>query len=212
MARAASRTGSHPGGLAPSAASGAPSRAPAPADSGRVRVWDAAVRLLHWSLAALVVVNLVRDDGDWLHRCLGYVALGVVAARLLWAALRGGTAGFAELKPSVRGTLAYVAAAWRGSAPRHLGHNPLGRWMVWLLWTLVMLLALTGWISRTDALWGEDWPIDLHGWLADALWISVVLHLAGMALTSVLQRENLPLAMLTGRKRAPRGEGGTEAP
>jgi cytochrome b len=39
--------------------------------------------------------------------------------------------------------------------------------------------------------------------LADLLMVAVALHLAGVALMSWLWRENLPGAMLTGRKRGP---------
>src|SRR6185295_14302108 len=114
---------------------------------GHVRVWDRVVRLCHWGLAALVVLDLVRDDGDWWHRLVGYAAVGVVVVRCLWAALHRGPGGWRALKPSIGDTLAYL----RGGAPRALGHNPLGLWMIWLLWLLVLLLGLTGWMSRLDA-------------------------------------------------------------
>jgi len=42
--------------------------------SARIPVWDWPVRLLHWSLAALVGVDLVRDDGDYEHRMIGYTS------------------------------------------------------------------------------------------------------------------------------------------
>lgn len=164
---------------------------------GRVRVWDRVVRLCHWGLAALVVLDLVRDDGDWWHRLAGYVAVSVVAVRCLWAALHRGPGGWRALKPSIGDTLTYL----RGNAPRTLGHNPLGLWMVWLLWLLVLLLGLTGWMSRLDAFWGDERVHDLHAWLADTLMVSVAVHLAGVAVMSWRWRENLPAAMLSGRKR-----------
>ena len=176
------------------------SRQREPASDGRVPVWDAAVRLLHWSLAGLVIFDLVRDDGGPLHRSLGYVAVGLVFMRLLWAALaRGGHGGFAALKPSVRATLAYL----RGRAPRQLGHDPLGLWMVWLLWLLVLLLGLTGWMSRLDAFWGDERLQDAHAWLADALLAAVCLHLLGVAVMCWRWRENLTKSMWTGQKRDP---------
>ena len=173
-------------------------------------MWDVVVRLVHWSLAALVLFNLVQDDGFFLHRVLGYVAAGLVAARLLWAACAPGAAGFGELRLSPAATWRYLVQWWRGERPHHLGHNPLGRWMVWLLWSLVLALGLTGWISRLDAFWGEDWPRDLHAVLAQALWVAIGLHLAGVAAMSLLQRENLVAAMLTGRKRVRRQRPSTE--
>src|SRR5690349_10753057 len=103
---------------------------------GRVAAWDPAVRVLHWSLAAL-------------------------------ALLAGGTASFATLRPSLRDTLSYL----RLGAPRTPGHDPLGVWMIWLLWSLVLLLGVTGWMSRLDAFWGDDGIRAIHAWFAHALLI-----------------------------------------
>jgi len=72
---------------------------------------------------------------------------------------------------------------------------------VWLLWLLVLLLALTGWMSHLDAFWGDERVQHVHAWLADALLAAVVLHLLGVGVMSWRWRENLPATMLTGRKR-----------
>ena len=68
------------------------------------------------------------------------------------------------------------------------------------LWSLVLFLALSGWISRWDRFWGADWPLELHAWLSFALQVSVVLHLGGVAVSSALERQNLVRAILTGSK------------
>ena len=160
-------------------------------------MWDAAVRLLHWSLAAGVLFDFYLDDGGWAHRMVGYAAAGVVVARLLWAAFAGGAASFAALKPSLRDTVSYL----RLGAPRTRAHDPLGLWMIWLLWLLVLLLGITGWMSRLDAFWGDDGIRAVHAWLAQALLIAVAFHLSGIAAMSWRWRENLVGAMLTGGKR-----------
>ena len=164
---------------------------------GRVLAWDVAVRLLHWSLAGAVLFDLYVDDGGWLHRTVGYAAVAVVVARLLWALLAGGAAGLAALKPSLRETVSYL----RRGAPRAVGHDPLGRWMVWLLWLLVLLLGVTGWMSRLDAFWGDEGIREVHEWFAHALLIAFIVHLSGVVAMSWRWRENLIAAMLSGRKR-----------
>ncbi|MDM0025597.1 cytochrome b/b6 domain-containing protein [Variovorax saccharolyticus] len=164
---------------------------------GRTFVWDLAVRLHHWMLAALVVFCSVQDDGGRVHRIAGYAAAGLVVTRLLWALLARGHGGLAALKPSAAATLAYV----RARAPRCIGHDPLGLWMVWLLWSLVILLGVTGWMSRLDAFWGDERLQEVHAWLADALLAAVALHLLGVGVMSWRWRENLPATMVTGRRR-----------
>ena len=175
-----------------------PAPDPGPSDPvGRVAAWDAAVRLLHWSLAGAVLLDFYVDDGGWLHRAIGYVAVAIVVARLLWAMFARGSAGLAALSPSLRDTVGYL----RRGAPRSPGHDPLGLWMVWLLWSLVLLLGVTGWMSRLDAFWGDDGIRQIHDWLADALLIAVAVHLSGIVAMSWRWRENLVAAMLSGRKR-----------
>ena len=91
------------------------------AAGARVPVWDPVVRLSHWLLAALVLLDFVVDDGGWLHRAIGYVAVAVVAARLFWAvvalvlegdeaievvrALNGATDGRKAAPGTIRGDL-----------------------------------------------------------------------------------------------------------
>jgi cytochrome b len=169
--------------------------------SRRVPAWDGLVRLLHWLLAALVAVDLVRDDGDYAHRLVGYAAAAVVLVRLSWAAVARAPAGLASLRPSMSQSLAYLRLLARGEPPRSAGHDPLGLWMVWLLWILVLLLGVTGWMSRLDAFWGDDRIHEIHALLADVLLGAVILHLAGVATMSWLWRENLPASMITGYKR-----------
>ncbi|MNC55873.1 hypothetical protein D3C75_1054330 [compost metagenome] len=52
-----------------------------------------------------------------------------------------------------------------------------------------------------DALFGVDWPMDLHSWLANALLVLVCVHVLAAIYESVRMRENLPWSMITGRRR-----------
>lgn len=176
-----------------------------------MRAWDPVVRLVHWGVAAGVLFDLVNDDGRQWHRWVGYLACGLVVVRLLWGLVAAPPARLRDLRPSVRGAWHHAAALLRGRAPASEGHNPLGTWMVWILWGLVLSLGVSGWIGQLDAFWGEDAPMTVHHWLATALQVCVCLHVGAVVVMSVLQRENLPLAMITGRRhRRSRGGGNPE--
>lgn len=166
-----------------------------------VPVWDWGVRLAHWTLAGLVAIDLVWDYGDYAHRMVGYAAVVVVLGRLSWASVCRSHASLASLRPSVSQTLTYLRLLLRGQPPRSMGHDPLGLWMVWLVWIVVLLLGLTGWMSRLDVFWGDDRVHYAHALLADLLLVAVIVHLCGVAAMSWLWRQNLPAAMITGRKR-----------
>lgn len=175
-----------------------------PAGVSSVRVWPAWVRLLHWCLAASVIASYATHEGagPW-HERWGWVALGLAVARVFMGVcvadphlrLRAWLSG-------PRATLRYGAALMRGRAPRHLGHNPLGGWMMALLLLDAVLCGVTGWLFTTDLFWGEAWLEELHGVLGHAFVPLVLLHVAGALLSSWLHRENLVAAMLHGRKRA----------
>lgn len=170
-----------------------------PGAGRRVPAWDAMVRLSHWLLAAGVLWDyFIDDEGGLPHRVVGYVAVGVIVARLLWASSRAGANGFAALRPSLRRTVGYL----RAGAPRETAHDPLGIWMIWLLWSLVLALGVTGWMARLDAFWGDETVHAVHAGLAHALIVAVAVHVTGILAMSWRWGENLVLAMLTGRKRA----------
>ena len=158
--------------------------------------WDPIVRLCHWTLAGLVIFDFVYDDGGYTHRMVGYAAAVVVLLRLGWAAVRGHS-----LRPSVAETRVYVRQLLAGSTPRSAGHDPLGLWMVWLLWILVLLLMVSGWASRLDMFWGDERVEEVHTVLADLLMAAVAVHVLAVVAMSVIWRENLPAAMVSGRKR-----------
>lgn len=158
------------------------------------------MRIAHWTLALLVVVNLFfNDTGGKPHRYLGYAAAAVVGLRLLYGLL-GPDSAAALRWPSPGACLAHGRAMLRGQVTRSAGHNPLAAAMTLTLWLLVLLLGLTGWISRWDRYWGEDWPLEIHAALVLALEACVILHLCGVALSSLLEKQNLVKAMFSGNK------------
>lgn len=159
-------------------------------------VWSAWVRGTHWLVAGCVLANLVNDAGAW-HRALGYVALVAVAVRLLHGCLSRHPASrlWWPAPADIRRHLDRLA---RRLPETRAGHNPLGQYAVYAIWALLALLGLSDWLSRTDALWGDDWPVAWHALCSDALFGLVVLHLAAVLGVSFWQRRNLIKAMLLG--------------
>jgi cytochrome b len=169
-----------------------------------VPVWDGLVRVLHWALvAALAAAWLTTEVGVGWHQPLGWLALAVVALRGLWGLIGPRHARFARFVRAPRQTWAYLHLLCQRRAPRHLGHNPLGAWMILALLGCVAALALSGWLYTTDRFWGDASVEQCHRALAWALPALAALHVAGVVLTGRRHGENLVRAMLSGRKRAP---------
>jgi cytochrome b len=175
-----------------------------------VKVWDRFVRIAHWTLVSCVLTawltgELKIESAQPLHEWLGYAALVVIALRLIWGWSGPRYARFAQFIAGPARALAYARAVVRGSEPRYLGHNPLGGWMIVALLATAAAASLTGWLSITDRYWGVAWVQETHEVLSNALIALAVLHVAGVAFTSVRRRENLVAAMWTGIKRPPAG-------
>jgi len=174
-----------------------------------VPVWDALVRVLHWSLVLTVAAAwLTRHSAGRWHEWLGYATLAIVAARTAWGFLGSGHARFADFLRSFPVTARYAQDVLARRESRYLGHNPLGGWMVVALMSMVALVGFTGWLYTTDRFWGVPWVEELHETLSDVLFAFVALHILGVIFTSARHRENLVAAMLHGRK--PAGPAGDE--
>lgn len=171
-----------------------------PQDAGRVRVWDAGVRLFHWSMVTAVVSAWILIDPRWLHRRIGYVVIGLIVFRLVWGLLGTRHARFTSFIPGPRRLLGYLADMLRGRERRYLGHNPAGAAMIVALLLMLTGISATGIMMGMDRYFGESWVEHLHKLLVDGLLVLVACHLAGVAYSSLRHRENLVAAMIHGQK------------
>lgn len=166
-----------------------------------VRVWDPLVRLLHWSLAACVFGAFLVEEGDTAHRVLGYIAMGLVALRVLWGFFGTPHARFRDWVRGPRAVSRYLHERLTGSSRRRLGHNPAAGVVMLTLLAGVVLVGVTGWMLTLDAFWGAQWLENLHEVLAWGLLGLIGLHVLAALVESFHYRENLIAAMLHGRKR-----------
>ena len=172
----------------------------------RVQVWDPLVRACHWLLATgIAAAWLTRHGGGRWHEWIGYVVLAVLAVRIAWGFIGPRHARFSQFVSGPRRTLRYAASVLAGREPRHLGHNPLGAWMILALLLTSALASITGWVYTTDAFWGDKQMEFIHWLCAVAVLVLVPLHVIGVIVASLRHRESLVGAMVHGRKRAAAG-------
>lgn len=168
-----------------------------------VLVWDVPVRVFHWLLVFSVAGAWLSAESErwrWWHETLGYTALGLMAFRFVWGWVGSRHARFADFVRPPAVVWAYALKMVRLRAPRHVGHNPLGAWAVLALIALTSLTGVSGWlIADGDA---PGWLEEAHELAANALMATIAVHVLGVLFSGWLHRENLVLAMLTGRKRA----------
>jgi cytochrome b len=163
-------------------------------------VWDLPTRILHWLIALPVLMNFFIEGGDLLHNILGYIALAAVFLRLLWGMKtrsHGRVSSFplrwSELKE-------HALTIFQTNSKKYVGHNPMASWTYILIWTLVILLGVTGFMLGLDAFWGLDWVEKTHETFSVALQVLVLFHFIGLIVDSIKFKRKTWLGMITGRK------------
>jgi cytochrome b len=164
-------------------------------------VWDLPTRAFHWLLVVSFAGAYITSETERLrdvHMLLGYSAAGLVAFRILWGLIGTQHARFASFPLSPRAVVDYLKSLMSKSPRHYFGHNPAGSWAIIAMLTLLAATAATGWAESLEI--GPRWVEDLHEGAANATVALIALHVAAVILSSMLHRENLVRAMLTGYK------------
>ena len=171
--------------------------------SQRILVWDVPTRVFHWLLVLSFGGAYLTSESERyrdIHVVLGYTLLGLIGFRLLWGFFGTRYAQFRSFLFSPDEIVAYLQSLFRGKPAHYVGHNPAGSMAIWLLLGLGILTGVTGVMLFQDI--GGEALEELHEIASSAMLAIVVIHIAGVVVSSVLHRENLVRAMITGFKSA----------
>jgi cytochrome b len=161
-----------------------------------VLVWDWPLRAFHWLLVITIAIAFLSSEEDsalnqW-HVLSGWVAGLLLVFRLVWGFAGGEHSRFSNfIRPSA--IARHISELRMARVHPSLGHNPLGALAVVVL---LGLIAVTVWTGAFGGQGGED----LHEIVAWTLLAAVAIHVIAVIAMSLLQRENLVRAMVTGRK------------
>lgn len=186
------------------------------ADKTPILVWDLPTRLFHWLLVVLVAVAWVTSEADGLafrlHVFAGLGVLTLIVFRLFWGFVGGRHARFREFVrpwPVVRDYGHRLATL---SAPRYVGHNPLGGWMVVAFLGTLGIVVATGLFAADDGIGGPLAPLLVPAWsnavaevheaLTSVLGALIGVHVLGVVFHALVEGDNLTRAMWTGTKTA----------
>jgi cytochrome b len=167
----------------------------------KILVWDIPARLLHWafaaSLMAALAISLLVDKERpifQLHMVLGIVAVFLLAERIVLGLVGSRYARFASFPVHPRELARYLTSAVVSKTKLYAGNNPGSAMAAVLMFLLVPALFISG-IG-----YGGESMEELHEVLAWALLAVIVMHLMGLAWHTLRHRENISLAMVTGKK------------
>jgi cytochrome b len=174
------------------------------------------VRIFHWTLVMLFTLAYVTGEEPLsLHVYAGYAVFGLILLRVLWGLVGTTHARFSDFVYRPSRVLAYLKDTLGLRARRYLGHNPAGGAMILLMLVSLLLVSVSGFAvyglekgaSPLAMLGGSPESIEgvveeVHEFFANLTVLLVAVHIAGIVVESLIHRENLVRAMLTGRKRA----------
>ena len=184
-------------------------------DSSQIRVWDPLVRFFHWSLAsAFFIAYITGEELLVVHIWAGYLILALLGIRLVWGIIGTRHARFTDFVYSPANIIQFLKDTLQLRAKRYLGHNPAGGAMVVLLMISLLITGVSGvfllgaedqagplahWFSQAGGFWGDALE-ELHEFFANFTLLLVFVHVVGVIVESVIHRENLVSAMITGFK------------
>jgi len=174
------------------------------APSPRVLVWDLPVRVFHWLLAASFLaawgIAVSVDDESRLfalHAGLGLFIAALVVFRLVWGVLGTRHARFGGFAYPLADLRAYLRGIVQGPVREFVGHNPASAYATFAMLVLLVGLIATGLLLGS----GVELVEDVHEVLAHTMLAVAAVHVLGVALHTVRQRDPIALGMLDGRKR-----------
>lgn len=167
----------------------------------KVLIWDLPIRVFHWLLAmSFLGAFLTAESERWrdVHVMLGYTMLGLIGFRLMWGVIGTRYARFSSFAFGPRSVARYLKSLLSRSPQHHLGHNPAGSWAIYALLAIAVATGLSGYLTFNEI--GGDRLAELHEGAGNAMLAVVLVHIAGVVVSSFLHRENLAAAMVNGRK------------
>ena len=175
---------------------------PAQSFAPAVVVWDWPLRLIHWTLAASVLIAwFTANIFDTVHEIAGYTVIVVLVLRLIWAVAGNRYARLHHAIRPLRVTFQYLRQLMRGETGRYLGLNPAGAAMAVALLLSLVVSSVSGWMQVTERYFGDEWVERVHTWSSNLVLALAIGHVLGVVLVCALQKENLMRAMITGKKR-----------
>lgn len=167
----------------------------------KILVWDIPARLFHWAFAASLIaaisIGFLVDDEQPLfqfHMIFGIIALFLLAVRVVLGFAGSRYLRFSSYPVHPREVVGYMISAVVSKTRLYAGNNPGSAMAAVFMFLLVPVLFLSG------TGFGGEAIEELHELAAWSLLAVIAMHFAGLAWHTIRHRENIALAMVSGRK------------
>jgi cytochrome b len=166
-------------------------------------IYDLPTRLFHWVFAALFIgayglANTMEDESVFFsfHMLIGLTMFSAVILRLIWGFVGSPYAKFSSFKLSPGLIIQYFKDLFAKKGKLFAGHNPASSWSAIVMMLLALVMAVTGTLMAT----GTKGIHELHEVMAHVFLAVVIMHVLGIILHTILQRDPIALSMVGGYK------------
>ena len=185
----------------------------------KIKVWDGPTRTFHWLLVFSYLTVFFTSRSEWYlpyHVMGGYLALALVIFRIFWGFFGGSYARFSGFVAEPGAVTTFLKSAMRFEPLRYVGHNPAVGWVVLVMLAVTAALTITGILTYS----GEEglgpfagyvtfetglYAKLIHTILAYLAVLMVVVHISAALFHDFVLKENIIIAMITGRKEDEEG-------
>ena len=179
------------------------------------RRWDPLVRLCHWTILVLVVLQFATAEFGFLdlqwHFYFGYTLLAVLGFRIVWGFFGPPSARFSSSLHRPTALIDYVRRFRQRKSADYPAHNPLGALAAFAMWLVLLVQGVSGLLTSDEVMF--DGPLveyfpkwerlasSWHHQLKDVLLILIGVHVIAVAVYFLVKKENLLGSMIHGRRQ-----------
>lgn len=201
-----------------------------------VKVWDIWVRVFHWLLVLLIILSyLTGEIGGFdftmpgsdrfvsnmnVHIWSGVAILGLLIFRIVWGFFGSSTARFGSFLKPPAVIIDYVTSVLKGPVAFFAGHNPAGGAVVVIILLALTVQGFTGLFSQDESFFATKGPLAFvvgdetskeitvfhKNWWEYVIITLIVIHVAANLFYWLVKKQDLIIAMFTGRRRLPDGQ------
>lgn len=183
-----------------------------PADNPpkKAPIWDLPLRVFHWGLLVSVAGSMasgINGDMFW-HEKLGLNVLGLLVFRIIWGFVGSHHARFHNFIRAPKAVIAYIKSIGAGDRTHQPGHSPTGGYATMVILGVMLVMSVTGAMSRDDIFYDGPLVPYVGGFADDAttlhrlgekfVFLTIALHLLALLFYRFMLKIKLVPAMVNG--------------
>lgn len=168
-------------------------------------IYDLPTRIFHWLfvslfLTAILIAKILDDESPWFvfHMLAGLTLTFLVFLRIIWGIFGSKHARFSQMPLNPRSLINYFSNLLQNKPMHWSGHNPASSWAGITLMIFALGLGVTGYLMTSTGA-KEDFE-DAHEIFANGFIVVSILHVAGLLLHTLRNKDSLLMSMLHGKK------------